>query len=149
MSAQQPLTDEKIPDPYWSRTRQRDPEKVDFPSHAHPIPTFSAAFGSGDEVPLPIAGRQRGPRFYNAPTELFDQQSGAQVSGGLSAHNRSPPIVSLSPERDKPQTSSGRHSSQWSVSSAGSWSETAVERDNSQSSQSTSVRVDSKRWVIE
>ncbi|KIM85451.1 hypothetical protein PILCRDRAFT_817474, partial [Piloderma croceum F 1598] len=152
LSAQEPIPDERIPDPYASRTRERDPEKVDFPSHAHAIPTFSAAFGSGDEVPPPnqmFAGRQRGPRFYNAPTELSEQQRGAHVLGELSAHNRSPrSIGSWSPERGIPHSSSGRHSSQWSVSSASSWSETAVECNYSQSSQSTSVRLDSKRWVI-
>lgn len=152
MSAQEPISDERIPDPYTSPTRERDPEKVDFPSHAHTIPTFSAAFGSDDEVPPPnqmFVGRQRGPRFFNAPTELFEQQRGAHVSEGLSAHNRSPSSGSSSPERDISYSSSGWHSSQRSASSAGNSSETAVERNNSQSSQSTSVRLDSKRWVIE
>ena len=152
VSAQEPISDESIPDAYVSPTRELDPEKVDFPSYAHAIPTFSVSFGSGDEVPLPnqmFAGRQRGPRFYNASIEPFEQQSDAHVPGGLSAHNRLPSSGSLSSERDIPHSSSGRHSSQWSVSSAGSRSETAVERNNSQSSQSTSVRLNSKRWVIE
>ena len=142
MSAQEPIPDESIPDPYTSPTSERDPEKVDFPSHADTIPTFSAAFGSGDEVPPPnhmFAGRQRGPRFYRAPTEPFEQQQETH-------HNRSPSSESLSPERDVPHS---WYSSQRGVSNVGSRSDTTVGRNNSQSSQSSSVLSDSKRWVIE
>ena len=75
MSAQEPIPDERIPDPFKSPTGEYDPEKVEFPSHADTIPTFSVAFGSEDEVSPPnqmFAGRQRGPRFYNESMEPLD-----------------------------------------------------------------------------
>jgi hypothetical protein len=73
-----------------------DPEKVEFPSAAGQaaIPTFSAAFGSGQEAPLPsqmfpkrIA---KGPRFYKEephpisipePESVRSSPADDQVSG--------------------------------------------------------------------
>lgn len=56
-------------------------EKVAFPSLETSVPTFSAAFGKGDEVPLPTqmfpaatAGTRLGPRFNNPSLEPFDRQ---------------------------------------------------------------------------
>lgn len=54
-----------------------DIEKVDFPSNEKPIPTYSAAFGSGQEVPPPsqMFPARLGPRFFNRSAEPFDTPS--------------------------------------------------------------------------
>jgi len=154
LNAQEPIPDERVPDPLTSPKSEYDPEKVDFPSHAEGIPTFSAAFGSGDEVPLPnqmFTGRQRGPRFYNGSTEPFEQPTDAHVARGPPTYKRSPSSGLLGPERDVPpywsqhDTQSGHQN----AISAGNWSETTLGRNNSQSSQSSSMSSNSKRWVIE
>ena len=140
VSAQEPIPDEGIPDPYMSPTDEYDPEKVDFPSHTDAIPTFSAAFGPGDDVPPPsqiFAGRQRGPRFYEGPMEPFDQQTTLHVLGRQPSHNRSQSGGSQSSECDVPHSSFTRHGTHSS------------QRSGSQSSQSSSKRSNSERWVIE
>lgn len=63
-----------------------DPEKVAFPENG-PIPTFSAAFGKGDEVPVPskmYPGRQVGPRFFRSetPFESSSEDRTTITSGG-------------------------------------------------------------------
>jgi hypothetical protein len=140
VSAQEPIPDDGIPDPYMSPTGESDPEKVDFPSHTDAIPTFSVAFGPGDDVPLPnqmFAGRQRGPRFYEEPMEPFEQQTTSYVLGGQPSHNRSQSGSSQSSERDVPHSSLTRHGTHSS------------QRSGSQSSRSNSKRSNSERWVIE
>lgn len=72
LNAQEPL-----PGDDFTPVKGSDLEKVDFPSNEKPIPTFSATFGSGSEVPPPSqmfsASRGRlGPRFFNPSAEPFE-----------------------------------------------------------------------------
>lgn len=139
VTAQEPILDEAVPDVYHPSTND---EKVDFPSHAQIIPTFSVAFGSGGDVPPPtqmFVGHQRGPRFYRAPQVPPEQHMDGHVTVSPPPYTRP-----LSPEHGGPQPSLTR---QDSLSSVGSRAEKTVERNNSQSSQASSTR--SKRWVIE
>jgi len=150
LSAQEPIPD----DPYTSQKGEYDPEKVDFPSHADAIPTFSATFGSGDEVPPPnqmFAGRQKGPRFFNESTEPFERPTGVHPATGPVTHGRSPSSGQMG-ERDVPHSSLARQdsqSSQLSANSVDSRSQTTVGRNNSLSSQKSGMSSNSKRWVIE
>lgn len=70
LNAQEPLPG----DDFKPVTGVSDLEKVDFPSNDKPIPTFSVAFGSGDEVPPPtqMFAQRLGPRFYNPSAEPFE-----------------------------------------------------------------------------
>lgn len=69
VSAEQPLPDDDYVDDYGSS----DIEKVDFPSNEKPIPTYSATFGSGQEVPPPSQMfATRGPRFFNKLAQPFE-----------------------------------------------------------------------------
>lgn len=133
VAAQEPIPDERVPEPFVAGKNEDDLEKVDFPSHKEAIPTFSATFGSGDEVPPPsqmFNGRQRGLRFYNQSVDSFDAQ-------GPSIH-RPPSTGTLSPEQDDVNST---HSSEHTTN-------TALTRSNSHSSQSSNASR-SKRWVIE
>jgi hypothetical protein len=137
VSAQEPVPDETFSDPYPSQNGDYDPEKVDFPSYAVTIPTFSAAFGSGDEVPLPnqmFIGHQMGPRFYSQPTEAFDQQPHVQVAE-LPTQRKSTSSGSVDSERAVAHSSLARQDSQSSQRSTSS-----VESNTSSNS---------RRWVIE
>lgn len=146
MSAQEPIPDETIPEPYSSADGS-DPEKVNFPSHTDAIPTFSVAFG--DEVPPPnqmFAGRQRGPRFFSETSETFDTYADTHRP----SVKRTPSSGSLGPERDQPHLSrQNSRGSERSLGTADSSTETTVGRHNSQSSQSSQNSSRSKRWVIE
>jgi len=136
LNAQEPIPEES--DPYISEKREYDLEKFDFPPQVNTIPTFSAAFGSGDKVPLPnqtFSGRQKGPRFYRHATEPFDQQTHVQITGAPHPHGRSLSGGSLDSGRDVPDPSLARQQSQSSQRSVSS-----VARSTSSSS---------KRWVIE
>jgi hypothetical protein len=137
VSAQEPIPDETFSDPYPSQNGDYDPEKVDFPSHAVTIPTFSAAFGSGDEVRLPnqmFIGHQRGPRFYGQPTEAFDEQPHVQVAG-LPTHGKSASSGSVDSEHSVARSSLARQDSQSS--------------QRSTSSVESNTLLNSRRWVIE
>jgi len=72
-----------------------DVEKVAFPSNEKPIPTFSAAFGSGDEVPPPSqmfsSTTRMGPRFFNQVASPFDKR--ASYSSQESGHLTPPPAA--------------------------------------------------------
>jgi hypothetical protein len=142
LTAQEPILDEAVPDAYYPSTND---EKVDFPSHAQIIPTFSVAFGSGGDVPPPtqmFVGHQRGPRFYGESQVPSEQHMDGHVADSPPTYTRS-----LSPEHGGPQPSLTRQDSLSSEGSVGSSrSEKTVERNNSQSSQASSR---SKRWVIE
>lgn len=141
MTAQEPLSDE----PDVSNLCTNDLEKVDFPSHAQIIPTFSVAFGTGGDVPPPtqmFVGHQRGPRFYKESAPPFEQHTDGQVADNPPAYM---PFQDL--ERGGSQSSHTRQDSLSSEGSMGSGSETTVERNHSQSSHSSSTR--SKRWIIE
>ncbi|KII93632.1 hypothetical protein PLICRDRAFT_35861 [Plicaturopsis crispa FD-325 SS-3] len=126
LNAQEPLPgDDFVPAlPYGN-----DLEKVDFPSNEKPVPTYSAAFGSGDEVPPPgqmFAGRQMGPRFYSANAEPFESE--ADVTAPQRAHTRSPSEVS----REAPLVRKTSRASERSFDST-----------------TSSSLGHSKRWVIE
>lgn len=69
VNAQEPL-----PGDDFSPVTGPDIEKIAFPSNEKPIPTFSATFGSGSQVPPPsqmFSGRL-GPRFFNPSAEPFE-----------------------------------------------------------------------------
>ncbi|KZT22145.1 hypothetical protein NEOLEDRAFT_1150266 [Neolentinus lepideus HHB14362 ss-1] len=86
LNAQEPL-----PGDNFGSDEKTDEEKVAFPGQNVPIPTFSAAFGSGNEVPPPsqmFAPRQMGPRFYahaNAPFNSASSMSSTQVPSPVHA----------------------------------------------------------------
>ncbi|KAJ6604213.1 hypothetical protein DFH09DRAFT_967420 [Mycena vulgaris] len=69
-------------------TRAEDLEKVSFPSNEKPVPTFSATFGSGSEVPVPSQmfkpSPQLGPRFFNPSAEPFDSHPNSNSSSPIS-----------------------------------------------------------------
>jgi hypothetical protein len=88
LSAQTPLPgDDFAPVTYGS-----DPEKVAFPSNQQPIPTFSATFGKGSEVPVPSemfpSRPQMGPRFFRS-AEPFDSRSVSPITVPSMTHTRS------------------------------------------------------------
>ncbi|KAL0577589.1 hypothetical protein V5O48_004387 [Marasmius crinis-equi] len=77
LSAQEPLPGDDFTPVYHTS----DIEKVDFPSNEKPIPTFSAAFGRGLEVPTPsqmFPGRMsNGPRFFQRSAVPFESPRGS------------------------------------------------------------------------
>jgi hypothetical protein len=92
---------EQLPgDDFMPVTYGSDPEKVEFPSNQQPIPTFSATFGKGDEVPVPsqMFPAQLGPRFFR--TTPFDSRSVSPISAPSMAHTRSSVISSDSSHTD-------------------------------------------------
>jgi len=150
LAAQEPIFDASLPDSFVPPTEERDPEKIDFPSHAQVIPTFSIAFGSGGDVPPPsqmFVGHQRGPRLYMGSEEPFEQHVDGHLADEPPNYVRSLSSNSHSLEHDGSLPSLARQHSCNSERSLGSSSQTTVERSNSQSSQSSSIH--SKRWVIE
>ncbi|KAK0456411.1 hypothetical protein EV421DRAFT_1752315 [Armillaria borealis] len=76
LDAQEPLPGDDFTAVYSS-----DIEKVQFPSNEKPIPTFSASFGSGSEVPPPrlMFPSVRGPRFFNRSAQPFETPSNQSV----------------------------------------------------------------------
>lgn len=69
-------------------------EKVAFPSTEKPVPTFSATFGSGSEVPVPSQmfrpAPQLGPRFFNSSAEPFESRPNSSTSSPIA-----PPMAAL------------------------------------------------------
>ena len=53
VNAQQPLSSDNYSGPKIEHFSGLNVEKVEFPSARRPVPTFSATFGKGDEVPPP------------------------------------------------------------------------------------------------
>ncbi|KAJ3736858.1 hypothetical protein DFJ43DRAFT_1129029 [Lentinula guzmanii] len=86
LNAQEPLPG----DDFTPVTFGSDPEKVAFPSNQQPIPTFSAAFGKGNEVPVPsqMFPTQMGPRFFRS-AEPFDSRSVSPIKAPSMAYTRS------------------------------------------------------------
>ncbi|KAG7099581.1 hypothetical protein E1B28_001411 [Marasmius oreades] len=77
LNAQEPLPGDEFTPVYQTS----DIEKVDFPSSDKPIPTFSAAFGRGAEVPppnqmFPTRG-SNGPRFFQRSAVPFESPRGS------------------------------------------------------------------------
>ncbi|KAI0047810.1 hypothetical protein FA95DRAFT_1518454 [Auriscalpium vulgare] len=142
LNAQEPLPgDDFVPVTYGEKG---DIEKVDFPSTDRPIPTFSAAFGSGAEVPPPtqmFAAGRMGPRFYNQSAQPFEQSTDsvanpepAYSEASSASHNGVPSSV-------RPLVRQGSSTSQFSVSSMGS----SLSAGGSAEVQT----VGKSRWVIE
>ncbi|KAJ3824035.1 hypothetical protein F5878DRAFT_627986 [Lentinula raphanica] len=86
LNAQEPLPG----DDFTPVTFASDPEKVEFPSNQQPIPTFSAAFGKGNEVPVPsqMFPTQMGPRFFRS-AQPFDSRSTTPIQAPSMAYTRS------------------------------------------------------------
>ncbi|OCH96709.1 hypothetical protein OBBRIDRAFT_787278 [Obba rivulosa] len=133
LQAQEPLADDDFAPGVMGE--KADMEKAEFPSNDLPIPTFSAAFGSGSEVPPPSQmrfgppGRQKGPRFFNQSLEPFEAPSDA-------------PPYSVN-EASSYDSKSG--DSALNRSDSGSSYRSDVSSEGSTSDHSTR----SKRWVIE
>lgn len=76
LNAQEPLPGDDFAPVYTTK----DLEKVDFPSNEKPIPTFSAAFGKGPEVPVPTqmfdSRFSNGPRFFQRSAVPFETPRG-------------------------------------------------------------------------
>ncbi|KAJ7456580.1 hypothetical protein FB451DRAFT_1342099 [Mycena latifolia] len=109
-------------------TRGEDIEKVSFPSNEKPMPTFSATFGSGSEVPVPSQmfrpSPQLGPRFFNPSAEPFDSRPNSNSSSPISQ-----PLAALTRTSSLTRTTS---------------------KDSRRDSESSGPTMgNSKRWVIE
>lgn len=146
---------EELDDDYQSPVEKTyDSEKIDFPSNFEPVPTFSAMFGSGPEVPPPaqtrFAPRHMGPRFnssassnpFDTPTESPSVSSSwlhpSTVSNASHSGSGSPPLSSVGSLRSDSPASLARQasvSSQMSANSAHSVGSVGSGRG--------------KRWVIE
>ncbi|KIK71377.1 hypothetical protein GYMLUDRAFT_33530 [Collybiopsis luxurians FD-317 M1] len=149
LNAQEPLPgDDFAPVTYGS-----DPEKVAFPSNQQPIPTFSAAFGKGAEVPLPTqmfpAHTQMGPRFFRS-SPAFDSRSVSPVTvpeyeRSSVASSETSPIGEGGAAVVRANTRASDHSFQ-SVASYYQYSDDGHSRSGSASGQLT---MQGRRWVIE
>ncbi|KAF9023396.1 hypothetical protein BDZ89DRAFT_1069885 [Hymenopellis radicata] len=145
LNAQEPLPG----DDFAPVTPNTDIEKVAFPSEKV-VPTFSATFGSGDEVPPPrqMFASRMGPRFFNRsavpfemPTDVTVPQpalSRAPSDGSDSSFAKQVTVV-----RNNTQTSIGSFDSYYNYSSS---SEGGHHRMQSEDSTHT---MNGRRWVIE
>lgn len=151
MSAQEPLPG----DDFVTVTVEKDSdiEKVAFPSNSGPIPTFSAAFGRGAEVPPPsqmqFASRAPGPRSRSFSSDMYPD---AQPISGLSpVHYRSPSAASSVSQNGVPAPVRAlvRQGSSDSHSSAASSVRSGRSRPTSGSSAASGESAGRSRWVIE
>ncbi|KAJ3786372.1 hypothetical protein GGU10DRAFT_290429 [Lentinula aff. detonsa] len=151
LNAQEPLPG----DDFTPVTFGSDPEKVAFPSNQQPIPTFSAAFGKGNEVPVPsqMFPTQMGPRFFRS-AEPFDSRSVSPIKAPSMAYTRSSvrSSDSLSPTdegSDMLMRSNTRASdtSYHSVASFYKYSDDGHSRSESMSDPRQNMQ--GKRWIIE
>jgi hypothetical protein len=78
---------ESLPDDDFVYDNGSDIEKVDYPSNEKAIPTYSAAFGSGPEVPPPSRWfpANIGPRFFNKSAQPFDNRQKSPISPPVAA----------------------------------------------------------------
>ncbi|KIJ68694.1 hypothetical protein HYDPIDRAFT_24949 [Hydnomerulius pinastri MD-312] len=123
LNAQEPLPGDDFEPVVWGS----DPEKVVFPSNDRPVPTYSATFGSGQEVPPPsqmFPPRSNWQRFAR-PMRMSDQSFLQQ-----------PPPVKTRPPSAHTSESLQRHGSQNSAHSFAS-------------TNSVGSSTEAKRWVIE
>ncbi|KAJ7693611.1 hypothetical protein B0H17DRAFT_1168805 [Mycena rosella] len=139
-------------------THGDDIEKVSFPSNEKAVPTFSATFGSGSEVPVPSQmfrpSPQLGPRFFNQSAEPFDSRSNSSNSSPISQ-----PMAALTRTSSKDSYQSAatampnRRDSDRSFGSLNSYYDYSSGDSNHsrQDSETTGPTVggNSKRWVIE
>ncbi|EPQ61083.1 hypothetical protein GLOTRDRAFT_113542 [Gloeophyllum trabeum ATCC 11539] len=141
LNAQEPLPGDDF-EPVSPGSEKMDEEKVQFPDHSVPVPTYSAAFGSGNEVPPPsqmFAPRQMGPRFTQTSSNMTfgGHSSMTTVQPPYIAHVRKPSNASSTYYSNG--TTLSRHDSRGSQNSY-----------SSQSSGHGSDRtIGGKRWVIE
>ncbi|GLB36492.1 putative B-block binding subunit of TFIIIC [Lyophyllum shimeji] len=72
---------EALPGDDFEYYSSSDMEKVDFPSNEKPIPTYSATFGSGLDVPAPSQMFiSRGPRFFDRFARPFETAKTSPVT---------------------------------------------------------------------
>jgi hypothetical protein len=150
LNAQEPLPgDDFAPVGYGS-----DPEKVDFPSKQQPIPTFSATFGKGSEVPVPsqMFPAQLGPRFFRSGSgseEMFDSRSVSPITTPSVAYTRSsdPSDYSYIDEGAPGMMRSNTRASDTSFRSVASYYK--YSDDSHSRSESNAGQTMGKRWVIE
>ncbi|KAI0067923.1 hypothetical protein BV25DRAFT_1876789 [Artomyces pyxidatus] len=143
LNAQEPLSGDDFAPLYGEKGS--DEEKFDFPSNDRPIPTFSAAFGSGTEVPppsqmFPAGARQKGPRFYNSSAQPFESSS--DIAEPAAAYTGGSPTSSTG---QRPLVRHGSDRSQHSFTSFASTSSDGRGRSSSGGSTATAKA----RWVIE
>ncbi|KAJ7462796.1 hypothetical protein B0H11DRAFT_1734961 [Mycena galericulata] len=116
-------------DDFMPVTHAEDIEKVAFPSNEKAVPTFSATFGSGSEVPVPSQmfkpSPQLGPRFFNSAAEPFESRPNSNSSSPISA-----PMAALT------------RSTYYDYSSGDS-------NHSRRDSETNNTMGNSKRWVIE
>ncbi|KAF7340022.1 B-block-TFIIIC domain-containing protein [Mycena venus] len=148
---------ESLPgDDFTPVTHGGDPEKVSFPSNEKPVPTFSATFGSGSEVPVPSQmfrpSPQLGPRFFNSSAEPFESRPNSNSSSPIS-----PPMAALTRSTTKDSyrsTSSvntaipGKRDSDRSFGSLNSYYDYSSEGHRRQDSEANTIG-NAKRWVID
>ncbi|KAJ7630524.1 hypothetical protein FB45DRAFT_793057 [Roridomyces roridus] len=149
---------ESLPgDDFEPITRPGDIEKVAFPSNEKPVPTFSATFGSGSEVPVPSQmfkpGPRLGPRFFNSSAEPFESRPNSNGSSPIS-----PPMAALTRtttqssyrsnmtpmpnKRDSDQSFGGGSLNSYYDYSSG-------DSNHSRRDSESNTIGNSKRWVIE
>ncbi|KAJ7785881.1 hypothetical protein B0H16DRAFT_1670180 [Mycena metata] len=134
-----------------------DMEKVAFPSNEKPVPTYSATFGSGSEVPVPSQmfrpSPQLGPRFFNSSAEPFESRSNSSNNSPIS-----PPMAALTRTSSKESYQSAatampnKRDSGRSLGSLNSYYDYSADnsRHTRQDSTSTSNTIgNAKRWVID
>lgn len=148
LNAQEPLPgDDFAPVSYGS-----DPEKVDFPSNHQPIPTFSATFGKGSEVPVPtqMFPAQMGPRFFRT-AQPFDSRSTSPITAPSMAYTRTSVISENSPleEGASGMMRSNTRASDTSFHSVASYYKYSDDERPSRSGSLSGQTMQGKRWVIE
>ncbi|KAJ6574679.1 hypothetical protein B0H19DRAFT_933287 [Mycena capillaripes] len=147
---------ESLPgDDFVPVTSGDDLEKVAFPSTEKPVPTFSATFGSGSEVPVPSQmfkpSPQLGPRFFNSSAEPFESRPNSSSSSPIS-----PPMAALTRTSTKDSYQSAatampnKRDSGRSLGSLNSYYDYSSGDSNHQRRDSeTNTIGNSKRWVID
>jgi len=152
LNAQEPLPG----DDFEPINRPEDVEKVAFPSNEKPVPTFSATFGSGSEVPVPSQmfkpGPQLGPRFFNPSAEPFESRPNSNSSSPIS-----PPMAALTRTSSNNSFQSAatampnkRDSDRSFGSSLNSYYDySSGDSNHSRRDSESNTMGNSKRWVIE
>ncbi|KAJ7770883.1 hypothetical protein DFH07DRAFT_805539 [Mycena maculata] len=149
LNAQEPLPG----DDFVPITSAGDIEKVAFPSNEKPVPTFSATFGSGSEVPVPSQmfkpSPQLGPRFFNSSAEPFESRPNSNSSSPIS-----PPMAALTRTPSNSSYQSGataiptKRDSGRSFGSLNSYYDYSSGSNHARQDSETNT-IGSKRWVIE
>ncbi|KAJ7169468.1 hypothetical protein C8R46DRAFT_897285 [Mycena filopes] len=135
-----------------------DMEKVAFPSNEKPVPTYSATFGSGSEVPVPSQmfrpGPQLGPRFFNSSAEPFERRPNSNASNASSPI--SPPMAALTRTSSKESYQSAatampnKHDSGRSLGSLNSYYDySSGDSQHMRRDSETNTIGNAKRWVID